>query len=145
MSKQSISNGQITQHMAKHDELGHLVGLDNPSPVQQSSLPTDVTDCRVKLKQLLSAPNIEGDQAEGEDQDVFDEDTEEESEEPDEYEAESDDSIPLGLTVEGRVLMQVKQITYEIIALYTYQSPTVRERIDAGLRTTPKKSLDCKR
>jgi hypothetical protein len=109
VSKQGISNGQIAQHMAKHDELGHLVGLDNPSPVQQSSLPTDITDCREKLKQLLSAPNIEGDQAEGEDQDIFNEDTEEESEEPDEYEAESDDLISLGLTVEGRMVMQVSK------------------------------------
>jgi hypothetical protein len=101
--------GKFAQHMAKHDELGHLVGLDNPSPVQQSSLPTDITDCRQRLKQLLSAPNIEGDQAEGEDQDVFNEDTEEESEEPDEYEAESDDLISLGLTVEGRMVMQVSK------------------------------------
>lgn len=112
VSKQGVSNGQIVQHMGKHDELGHLVGLDNPSPVQQSCLPTDFTDCREKLKQLLSAPNIIGDQAEGEDQDVFDEDTEEENEELDGYEAESDDSIPLGSTAEDQVVMQVCKANY---------------------------------
>ena len=112
VSKQGVSNGQIAQHMAKHDELGHLVGLDNLSPVRQSTLPTDVTDCREKLKQLLSSPNIIDDQAEGGDQDVFDEDTEEKSEEPDKYEANSDNSIPLGSTVEDQVIIQVSKTNY---------------------------------
>lgn len=69
-------------------------------------------DCREKLKQLLSTPNIEGDQAESEDQDVFDEDSEEESEEPDEYEAKFNDLIPLDLTVESRLIIQVSKVNH---------------------------------
>ena len=59
---------------------------------------------------MLSAPNIIGDQAEGEDQDIFDEGTEEGNEELDKYEAESDDSIPLGSTVEDQMVMQVCKV-----------------------------------
>jgi len=58
VSKQGVSNGQIARHMAKHDELGHLVGLDAPSPIQLSSLPAEITDSQTKLKYWLSTDGI---------------------------------------------------------------------------------------
>jgi hypothetical protein len=53
-----VSNGQIARHMAKHDELGHLVDLDAPSPIQLSSLPVEITDSQTKLKYWLSTHSV---------------------------------------------------------------------------------------
>ncbi|OCK88060.1 uncharacterized protein K441DRAFT_682086 [Cenococcum geophilum 1.58] len=112
VSKQRVGNGQIARHMAKHDELGHLVGLDAPSPIQFSSLPAKITDSQTKLKYWLSTHDISDCQGEDEDQDTFTEDTERESEEPDEYEDESDDLIPLTSTIEDQVVMHLEKTRF---------------------------------
>jgi hypothetical protein len=98
--------------MAKHKELGQLLSLDNPSPIQLFSLPKEFTDSQSELKHWLSSLCLIDDQSKDQEQDTSDgksdeETTDQETEEPCEHEDETDYPISLDYTVEDQLVMQV--------------------------------------